>query len=90
MPSSSSIDKQIDDILESIQGIKKPNYAGLACEKGVPYYRLLARSKGYKTYNRRKSATYKLSNAQEYTVLVYIKRLDRLGICTKNSNNCRL
>ena len=54
MPSSSSIDEQIDDILESIQGIKKPNYARIAREKGVPYQRLLARSNGRPTYKQRK------------------------------------
>jgi hypothetical protein len=46
MPSSSSIDNEIDDILQSIQGIKKPNLKQIAREKDVPYERLLARSKG--------------------------------------------
>ena len=80
MPNSKAINKQIDDILESIRDIKKPNYARIAREKDVPYYRLLARSKGRPTYSQRKSGTKKLSDAQEYALLAYIKRLDNLGI----------
>ena len=81
MSSSISIDEKIDAILESIEHVKKPNFARLAREEDVPYDRLLARSKGRPTRKSRRSGTKKLSDAQEYALLVYIKRTDKLGIC---------
>ena len=41
-----SINNRITEILESIKDIPKPNSKQLAREHGVPYQRLLARSKG--------------------------------------------
>ena len=41
-----SINDRIAEILESIKDIITPNFKQLAREHGVPYQRLLARSKG--------------------------------------------
>jgi hypothetical protein len=74
------IDDQIDQALESIRDIEKPNYKQLAREKNLPYQRLLARSKGRTTRSQRPSSTYKLSEAQNSALYDYITRLDELGI----------
>lgn len=77
------IDNQIDQALESIRDVKKPNYKQLAREKNLPYQRLLARSKGRTTRSQRPSGTYKLSEAQDSALYDYIARLNELGICVR-------
>jgi hypothetical protein len=74
------IDNRIDQVLESIKDVEKPNYKQLAREKKLPYQRLLARSKGRPTRSQRPSGTYKLSEAQDSALYDYIARLDDLGI----------
>lgn len=81
MPQSGlSIDDQIEQILESIEDVEKPNFSKLAREHNVPYQRLLARSKGRPTLSERPSGTYKLSEAQENALYDYVARLDYLGV----------
>jgi len=77
------IDNQINQALESIRDVKKPNYKQLARKKNLPYQRLLARSKGRTTRSQRPSGTYKLSEAQDSALYNYIARLDELGICIR-------
>jgi hypothetical protein len=70
------IDDQIEQILESIKDVEKPNFSKLAREHNVPYQRLLARSKGRATLSERPSGTLKLSEAQDKALYNYIARLD--------------
>ncbi|USP77769.1 hypothetical protein yc1106_05043 [Curvularia clavata] len=78
-----SINDRIAEILESIKDIPKPNFKQLAREHGVPYQRLLARSKGRLTHSKRPSGTYKLAKAQDQALYDYIARLDELGVCVR-------
>ena len=78
-----SINGRIEEILESVKDVTKPNFKQLARENGVPYQRLLARSKGRQTRSRRPSATYKLAKAQDQALYDYIARLDELGVCVR-------
>jgi hypothetical protein len=78
-----SIDDRIEAILKSITDVEKPNYSALARQHGVPYQRLLARSKGRSTLSERPSGTYKLTEAQDQALYEYIARLDELGVCVR-------
>jgi len=78
-----SVNDRIEEILESIKDIVKPNFKQLAREYGVPYQRLLARSKGRPTRSKRPSDTYKLAKAQDQALYDYIARLDELGVCVR-------
>ena len=77
------IDDQIDQALESIRDVKKPNYKQLAYEKNLPYQRLLVHLKGRITRSQRPSGTYKLSEAQDSALYDYIAHLNELGICVR-------
>jgi hypothetical protein len=84
MPKSPiSIDDRIAEILDSISDTPKPNFSKLAREHGVPYQRLLARSKGRPTLSQRPPTTCKLTEAQEGALYDYIARLDELGVCVR-------
>ncbi|KAF7446574.1 HTH-Tnp-Tc5 domain containing protein [Pyrenophora tritici-repentis] len=77
------VNDRISEILKSIEDIPKPNFKQLAREHGVPYQRLLARSKGRPTRSERPSSTYKLTEAQDRALYDYIARLDELGVCVR-------
>lgn len=86
MPQSAlSVDEKIEQVLESIEHVEKPNFSKLAREHGVPYQRLLARSKGRQTRSQRPSATCKLTDAQDQALYDYIARLDQLGVYVRLS-----
>ncbi|KAF7566807.1 HTH-Tnp-Tc5 domain containing protein [Pyrenophora tritici-repentis] len=77
------VNDRILEILKSIEDIPKPNFKQLAREHGVPYQRLLVRSKGRPTRSERPSSTYKLTEAQDRALYDYIARLDELGVCVQ-------
>jgi hypothetical protein len=81
MPQSQiSVDDRIEQILNLVKDISKPNFKQLARTLNIPYQHLLAYLKGRPTHSQRLSGTYKLFKAQDRALYNYIAHLDKLGI----------
>jgi hypothetical protein len=80
---NAAIDQRIEKILDDMPDGLKVNWSQLARDQGVPYHRLLARSKGRGTLQSRPSGTYKLSDAQDHALYAYIERMYGFGVCVR-------